>query len=88
MKIVLDDGRIAGIIANGDFVAAFSFLSSTIPQHGCCGRVTGHRPDFENIRKHIASLPDDQKTKLKQMLQAEEVTIHYNDGTGVKPMTF
>lgn len=88
MKITLDNGRIAGMAAGGNFVAEFPFLTMTIEHRACCGRVTGRSADFDNIRKHIASLPADKKAKMKELLGAEEVTVHYNDGTGIQTVRF
>jgi len=88
MKVTLDNSRIASMAAGGNFVAAFPFLSMATEKRACCGRVTGRTPDYEGIRKVIAGLPDDQKAKLKQLLQAEEVTVHYHDGTGIKAVVF
>jgi hypothetical protein len=88
MNVTLDNGYITTMAANGTLLAEFPFLGLFVEQRACCGRVCGRHPDFDGIRANIMGLSDEQKTKLKTMLGADEVSLHYNDGKAVQLVKF
>jgi hypothetical protein len=88
MITALDNAKIQGLAASGAALAEFPFLSLQIEQRACCGRVTGHSPDFDNIRRSVAALPDDKKVRLKELMGVETLVVHYNDGTAVQTVQF
>lgn len=88
MGTALDNNYIGGLAGNPAVLAEFPLFGMKIEHKACCGRVTGHSPDYDNIRRAIAGLPDDQKARLREIINAGEVTVHYNDGGEVKVAQF
>lgn len=88
MPVTLDNARIESMANSGEMLTAFPFLGLRVEKKACCGRVVGHSPDFDKIREHVTGLPEDQKAKLKSMLQTDSVTVHVKVGNEVKAHTF
>lgn len=88
MSIALDNGCVGGLTGNPAVLAEFPLFGLKIEHKSCCGRVTGHSPDYDNIRRSIAGLPDDKKARLKEIINAGDVTVHYNEGGEVKVVQF
>jgi len=88
MKAVLENSYIGRLLLNPTIIAEFPFFITKVQTRTCCGRVCSDLPDFEHIRKSVVALPDDRKARFKEILQAEEVLVHYNDNGQVKIAQF
>jgi len=87
-NITIDDNQINGMSRNPDLIKEFGFLTLTTTRSGCCGRRNTQTPNYEVIKQHLAGLDEDQKTKLKQLLNAESVKIYYKAGEETKDVTY
>lgn len=91
--VVIDEGLIATMAANSNFVKEFPFLASLArlgaqPQKPGCGGCTRNAVDnnatYAAARSAIGSMADSKKIKMKQMLNAKQVLITYKMPGGNK----
>lgn len=86
--MILADGMLVSMAANATFTNEFPFLislrQSPIQQSGGCGRCgqrnTQRHPIFNAVKMALANLPNEKKQRLKQLLNTDEIRIHYVDG--------
>jgi hypothetical protein len=88
--VVIEDGLLLSMAANAAFIAAFPFLTALqSPQiragsRGGCGSC-GSKNNARNsallsAKANLANMDVDSKRRLKEMLNAQQVRIIYQDG--------
>jgi len=87
--VVIEDGTLLSMAANAKFVAAFPFLAALqnpqlrVPKQGCgtCGGKGRERNQLLlSAKSSLANMDVDSKRRLKEMLNAQQVRIVYQDG--------
>lgn len=90
-RVRLGDSELARLLGNAAIRREFPFVATMYLQHksgtqadtGCCGKKNRQNtPDWASMKKTIATLPPDQKAKLKQHLDTRQVEVTYNNGHG------
>lgn len=91
--VVIDDRRVASMMASAEFRRAFPFLaqaqrSATRTRKRKCGSCVrknrAARVDYAGIRRIIGQMPNEKKLLLKKMLGASQVQVDYANGAGKK----
>ena len=91
--VVIDDSRVASMMASAPFRRAFPFLAQAQSQAakagrrkcGSCRRKNrAARVDYAGIRRIIGQMPNEKKLQLKKMLGASQVQVDYSNGAGKK----
>lgn len=89
MEITIDNARINMMRGNPGIMAGFPLLGLNLPSQGsCCHKKASAVPDYEGIRRAIASLPTERKNALKQLLGVAKITLHVPTGHGVETVQF
>jgi hypothetical protein len=86
--MVFDDVTLRQVLRNATVVAEFPFMrhaaESVQPKtkRGCgsCGaKNRTNAGDLNGIRSAIATMPNDKKARLKQILEADEIRLYYTN---------
>lgn len=95
--VVLEESFLASLANQASFLQEFPFLTtlkSLAPKKGGCGGCKARKQNnaraqaFTAVKASIASMGDDQKRKLKSMLNAKQVRVSYKQGTKIIQHTF
>jgi hypothetical protein len=95
-RIVFGPAVIASLLKDKRYQAEFPFLQNppkiiTKKSIGCCGSrrsVEAETVDYNALKRKFAELPKERKALLKQLLDAKQIVVSYNDGHGVKTLKF
>ena len=94
--VVINDQKVAGMLASPAFRKAFRFLGQAQASAaaaakksggGCnkCGRKNrALQTNYAAIRRQIGQMPVDQKAKMKRMLGASQIQVDYVNGANKK----
>lgn len=86
--IVLEDSVIKRLMSNPTAANEFPFLRTLAKQQGTapakprCGSCSSKQrtvQDYSAVRQAVARLSDDQKSRLKQLLDTEKIRVLYRD---------
>jgi hypothetical protein len=88
-EAVVDDNLIRNMVHNPVFTEIMPFLKTMVVtrKSGCCGRKkTISTPDFEGIKKAVATMAPSAQATLKSRLNVDQVTVKFKkaDGTWAK----
>lgn len=91
-SIVLEDSRLAVMAGQPKFTEAFPFLRDYAGALRSCMSCGGRREagrQAAKVKAKIANLDDGQKRKLKELLNAEQVTVYVLEADrSRRPVTF
>lgn len=86
--VMIEEGTLISLSLNAAILKEFPFLGTigakTKPRGcGSCGRAAAARSAvFGDIKRQIASMADDRKRRLKELLHAEKARILYRNASG------
>lgn len=94
--VVLEDGVLTSMAHSEAFLKEFPFiktLQGTKPKKSGCGgcnaAMNARKADeFSRVKAAFASMGDDRKRVLKQMLNTRKIRIIYRDGKRIQERTF
>jgi hypothetical protein len=97
--LVLEDAVITQMLRTPSVVAEFPFMSNLATRVNppskrptckpCAAKRVQNNFDYNGIKVAIGSLPNDQKLKLKQLLEADKLRLYYLNSRNQKvKMTF
>jgi hypothetical protein len=94
-RVTLDDRKLIQLADNQVFVSAFPFLKAVqllgLQKAGCgrCGHKQTGRKQLEvmnGVKRTIASLPPEQKRRLRDMLKTRQVLVMYRTEGRIQPV--
>ncbi len=94
--VILEDSVLASMANNRIYTEAFPFLKvlqqlSSAPSCGSCGK-SGNNDQrsatLTQVKQTIASMGDQQKRRMMQMLNAEQIRLMYKQGAKIISHTF
>lgn len=74
-KITLDNAKINAMSLNPAVTALFPFFTKSISTSVCCGKKSA-KPDYETIRHSVIMLTPTDKTKLRDILNADIIRVY------------
>ena len=91
-QVTIDNATVQRMLNDERFLQAFPFLRAiklvaTRGRKSCCGRkrrLNVSQPNFEAARHKLATMEPRMKTKLKTLLDTEQVQIRYTRVAGGK----
>lgn len=95
--VILEEGMLTSMANNPAFTKEFPFLKSLqhpqklVKKGGCggCGRAGQQKAAvFTTVKQNLASMGDDRRRLLKQMLNATQIRLTYKQGARIIQHTF
>lgn len=96
--VIIEEGLLTSMASNANFLKEFPCLKpiqgvQSAPRGGC-GSCGGRRAGTERsavytqVKQNLASMGDDKRRLLKQMLNANQVRLTYKSGSRIIMHTF
>jgi hypothetical protein len=79
-RVALDNGRIMALSLRPEVIKEFPFFTFKLDQAGCCGKKIKQRPNYDAIKNFVKNLPPDGRTRLKELLKVDQITVYYKVG--------
>ena len=97
--VVLEDSKIRNMFTNTVILAEFPFVKAAadrskqiVKKAGCgsCGQKGRlNKAVYQSVKQAIARLPNEKKARLKQLLNADQLRLYYQNANGVaEKLTF
>jgi hypothetical protein len=96
--VIIEEGLILSMATSAQFLAEFPFLRSAAslatnlagqPCNSCGGKAnTGRSEVLTKLKQTLAGMPDTQRRKLKELLNAAQVRVTFKQGNKIIQHTF